>query len=65
MFANEDEGLQESKKTMRKDDPMDVDALSRGSGKGKIQRNRQEGERPEPLVQRQMLELRQDGSLWP
>ena len=27
--------MSESKKTTRKDDPMDVDALSKGSGKGK------------------------------
>ena len=32
----------ESKKTTRKDDPMDVDALSKGSRKRKIERKRQE-----------------------
>ena len=43
MFANEDEGFQEHKqsiqmsenKTARKDDSMDVDALSKGKSEGK------------------------------
>ena len=44
-------------KTARKDDPMDVDALSKGKSKGKGKK----GERPKP--REQVLELRQDGSL--
>ena len=32
--------MSESKKTTRKDDPMDVDALSKGSGKGKIEKEK-------------------------
>ena len=34
--------LTESKRPTRKDDPMDVDALSKGPGKGNIERKRQE-----------------------
>ena len=90
MFTNEDEGFQEfygrllaysstkqsitmneSKKTTKKDDRMDVDAF----GKGKVYRNRQEGERllwqrkgqerPEQHEQCRVLGLRQDWSLCP
>ena len=78
MFADEDEGFQElfdrllansstkqsiqmseSKKPTRKDDPVDVDALSKGKSEGKGKK----GKRPKPHEQRQVLELRQDGSL--
>ena len=44
-------------KPTRKDDPMDVDALSKGKSKGKGKKGK-----PEPHEQRQMLELWQ---VWP
>ena len=54
MFANEDEGFQElctkqsiqmsqSKKSTKKDDPMDVDALNKGAGKGKKSKGKGKG----------------------
>ena len=57
--------MRESKRLTRKYDPMDVDALSKGSGKGKSKGKGKKGGRPEAHEQRQVLELRQDGSLWP
>ena len=48
-----------SERPTRKDDPMKVDALSKGLRKRKIERKRQEGQRPKPHEQRQVLELRQ------
>ena len=57
--------MSESKRPTRKDDPMDVDALSKGPRKGNIERKRQEGQRPKPHEQRQVLELRQVWALWP
>ena len=46
--------MSESKKPSRRDDPMDVDALSKSSGKGKGKRDKG-----------QVLELRQVWTLWP
>ena len=57
--------MSESKKSTEKDDPMDVDALNKGAGKGKSERKTQEGQRPKPHEQRQVLELRQVWALWP
>ena len=56
--------MSESKRPTRKDDPMDVDALSKGSGKEKSKRKRQEGQRPKSHEQRQVLKLRQVWALW-
>ena len=51
--------MRESKRPTRKDDPMDVDALSKGSGKGKSKGKGKKGGRPEAHERRQVLELRQ------
>ena len=49
--------MSESKRPTRKDDPMDVNALNKRLRRRKIER-KQEGERPKPHEQRQVLDLR-------
>ena len=55
--------MSESKRQTRRDDPMDVDALSRGKSKGKKQERqcwlKKGQQRSEPDEQRQVLELRE------
>ena len=58
--------MSKSKRQTRRDDPMDVDALSKRKSKGKSKKGvcwlRKGQQRSEPDEQRQVLELRE---VWP